>query len=326
LTEGDLRAIQTELPTVRAAAPSLHGSAQVQSEEQNWNTSVEGTTPEYFDIRSWSAMAGRTLSAADVETAARTCVLGITAAEKLFGRSNPVGEPVRIRNMPFEVVGVLVKKGQSPMGQDYDDVVIVPESTYRQRLTPSLGDRLPGVILVAMRSAADTSRTLRKLASLLRDRHHLPDDAANDFSVLNLSEIADAEREGTQTLTLLLAGIAAVSLLVGGIGIMNIMLVSVTERTREIGIRMAVGATPNQIRAQFLVESLTLAVIGGLVGVVSGLAAGQALSSRFGWSFQANTDVVAIAVAFSALVGVTFGLYPAEKASRLDPIDALRHE
>jgi putative ABC transport system permease protein len=326
LTQGDLQAIQTEIPSVRSAAPSLHASAQVQSDGQNWNTTIEGTTPEFFDVRSWQTTSGRILSAADLETGAKVCVVGRTVVDKLFGGSDPVGQSMRIRSMPFQVVGVLAKKGQSPMGQDYDDVLLIPESAYLQRFAPSLGDRLPGVIFVAMRSSSDARRTLRKVASLLRDRHHLADGADDDFSVLNLSEIANAEQQGTQTLTLLLAGIAAVSLVVGGIGIMNIMLVSVTERTREIGIRMAIGATPGQIRAQFLVEALTLSALGGLVGVVAGVAAGMGLASRFGWPFQINADVIVIAVVFSAGVGVGFGLYPAQKASRLDPIDALRYE
>jgi putative ABC transport system permease protein len=247
--------------------------------------------------------------------------------DKLFDpNQEAVGESIRIRNVPFQVVGVLAKKGQSPVGQDYDDVAIIPVSTYRQRLESGLGNYISGQIYVSAVEQDATSRVERGITTLLRDRHHLTQTAEDDFSIRNLSEIAAASQEGAATLTTLLAGIAAVSLLVGGIGIMNIMLVSVTERTREIGLRMAVGATPNQILAQFLVESLTLALLGGLIGIGAGLGGGAWLAAKFGWPMLVRPDVILISVGFSGLVGVTFGLYPAIKASQLDPIDALRYE
>ncbi len=327
LTWDDLKAIQTEVSQVSAAAPTLRMQAQVQSEEQNWGTSVQGTTPTYFEIRRWPTSIGAPMTESDLDSGAKVMWLGATVAEKLFGPgADPVGQAVRVRGVPFQVVGVLAKKGQSPMGQDYDDTVFVPTSTFRARLSPGLGNFLSGVIFVQVRTGEDTGRAQRAVTSLLRDRHRLGPGLEDDFSIRNLAEVASAQQQGADTLSALLASIAAVSLLVGGIGIMNIMLVSVTERTREIGIRMAVGATPGQILAQFLVEALVLAVIGGLVGVGVGLFAAQQLSVQFGWPLMVRPDIVALATGFSGLVGVGFGLYPALKASRMDPITALRFE
>ncbi|MGA8892138.1 MAG: ABC transporter permease [Anaeromyxobacteraceae bacterium] len=327
LTWDDLRAIQTEIPTVRAAAPQLRTNAQVASEDQNWGTQILGSSPEYFQIRTWPASEGTLLTQADVDTGTKVAVIGQTVADKLFGQNtNPTGHSIRIKNVPFTVVGVLARKGQSQWGQDYDDIVIVPYSTYQQKVKGSLKNFVEGSIAVSATSADTTSRAESQIRALLRDRHRLPLGADDDFSIRNLSEVASAQQEGTRTLTTLLAAIAAVSLLVGGIGIMNIMLVSVTERTREIGLRMAVGAKPADIRLQFLVEALTLAITGGLIGVALGVFGAWRLATSFGWEVLYRPDVIAIAVGFSGLVGVVFGLYPAHKASRLDPITALRFE
>ncbi|PYS95182.1 MAG: multidrug ABC transporter substrate-binding protein [Acidobacteria bacterium] len=327
LTWADLKAIQEEVTDVRQAAPYLRTTAQVVSEEQNWTTSVCGTTPEYFDIRSWPMSSGAAFTSSDVDTGAKVAVLGRTVVDKLYGpNADPVGQAVRIKNMPFQVVGVMVRKGQSPTGQDYDDAVLIPVSTYRAKIQGGLQNYIAGSVFVSAVSSDATARTERRVRALLRDRHHLSPEAEDDFQIRNLTEIASAQQEGTRTLTTLLASIAAVSLLVGGIGIMNIMLVSVTERTREIGVRMAVGAKPRHILAQFLVEALSLSVLGGFAGVGLGLLAANRLAAQFGWPMLMRADIILIALGFSGLVGVGFGLYPAHRASRLDPIEALRYE
>jgi putative ABC transport system permease protein len=327
LTWDDLRAIRTEVSSVRYAAAVLRSTVQVASEDQNWSTSASGTSPEYFLIRSWKVASGRSLQDSDIETSTKVVVLGQTVVDKLFGASSdPVGQTVRIKNIPFEVVGVLARKGQSAMGQDYDDGVFVPQSTFQSKIQGGLQKYLSGTIFIGATSADGTARAEAQITGLLRDRHHVAIAADDDFSIRNLTEMANAQQEGTKTLTTLLASIAAVSLLVGGIGIMNIMLVSVTERTREIGVRMAVGATPLNILLQFLVEALTLAVAGGLIGIVIGIFTAGRLAAKFGWPVLIRPDIIAISVGFSGLVGVVFGLYPARKASNLDPIDALRYE
>ena len=327
LTWDDLKAIRTEIPAVRYAAPALRGAAQIISEDQNWSTSVTGTTPDYFLLRDWPAAQGALFTDSDVDGGTKVAVLGRTVADKLFGPGvNPAGRMVRIKNVPFQVVGVLVKKGQSPNGQDYDDGVVIPRTTYSAKIQGGLQQYVAGAILVGATSSDGTARAQRQITALLRDRHHLQPGADDDFSIRNLTEMASAQQQGTNTLTTLLAGIAAVSLVVGGIGIMNIMLVSVTERTREIGLRMAVGATPNNIRAQFLVEALTLSIAGGVLGTAFGLVAADQLAGSFGWPLLVRPEIVFLAVAFSAAVGVAFGFYPAHKASRLDPIEALRFE
>ncbi len=327
LTWEDLKSIQTDVPTVRWAAPQLRATASLLSEDQNWTTQVYGTTPDYFSIRSWAVDRGSLLTQSDVDSGTKNVVLGQTVVEKLFGaNADPVGQVIRVKNIPFTVVGVLAKKGQSPMGQDYDDAAYVPVSSFQQKIQGGLGNYLAGAILVSATSQDATSRAESSIRGLLRDRHRLQAGTDDDFSIRNLSELASAQQEGTRTLTTLLAAIAAVSLLVGGIGIMNIMLVSVTERTREIGVRMAVGAKAGDIQLQFLVEALALAVAGGLIGVMLGLAGAWRLAASFGWPVLFRPDVILIAVGFSGLVGVGFGLYPAHKASRLDPIQALRFE
>jgi len=327
LTWDDMAAIKREITAVKYVAPQLRTNDQVLNEEQNWNTQINGTTPDFFLIRSWPMALGQPMSQADVDGATKTVVLGRTVVDKLYGpNADPVGQSVRIRNVPFQVVGVLAKKGQSANGQDYDDAVFIPSSTFQAKIQGGLKQYLKGVIIVSATGADATARAERQITALLKERHHLRKTTEDDFSIRNLAELANAQQEGTRTLTTLLASIAAVSLLVGGVGIMNIMLVSVTERTREIGLRMAVGARRADILYQFLVESLTLSIAGGIVGIATGLGVAQQLSTRFDWPLLIRPQVIFIAVGFSALVGVGFGLYPARKASRLDPIEALRFE
>jgi putative ABC transport system permease protein len=327
LTWDDLDAIRTEVPTVRYAAPIQTTGATVQSEDLNWTTSVSGTTPEYFSIRNWKAAEGTLFGDPENDSGAKVAVLGRTVVEKLYGGSqDPVGRVVRIRGIPFQVIGVLEKKGQSPIGQDFDDTVMVPVTTFRAKIQGGMRQFVSGSIFVGATSSADTQRAETQIAALLRDRHRLQQGADDDFQIRNLQEMASAREQSTRTLTTLLAAIALVSLLVGGIGIMNIMLVSVTERTREIGVRMAVGAKPRDIMSQFLVEALALSVAGGLIGVALGVFLAQRLASTFEWPLLLRPDIAVVAVAFSGLVGMVFGLYPAMKASRLDPIEALRYE
>ncbi len=328
LTWDDLKAIRTEAPAVRYAAANLRSAAQLASEDLNWTTQVTGTSPDFFSIRNWGISQGALFSQSDVDSGAKVVVLGQTVVDKLFGPSaNPVGQSLRIKNVPFTVVGVLEKKGQSAMGQDNDDTAIIPETTFQSKIqSVGLQKFINGAILVGAASQEATNSALSQVSLLLRDRHHIQPGMDDDFNVRNLTEMASAFESQATTMTLLLALIAAVSLVVGGIGIMNIMLVSVTERTREIGVRMAVGAKPRHILSQFLVEALALSLAGGLIGIALGLVTGQVVAVKAGWPMVVRADVIVLAVTFSALVGVVFGLYPALKASRLDPIDALRYE
>jgi putative ABC transport system permease protein len=319
--------MQTEVPTVAAAAPVLHTSAQVASEFNNWTTSVTGTTPDYFQIRDWPMAAGRPLTQSDVDTGSKVVVLGQTVANQLFGAgADVIGRSVRIKNVPFDIVGIAARKGQSAFGSDYDDTVFVPSSTFGEQVLGGLRNYISGIIMVSATSQDATARAQEQIKLLLRDRHKLPAGVDNDFDIRNLSEIASSSEQSTRTITTLLAAVAGVSLVVGGIGIMNIMLVSVTERTREIGLRMAIGAKRGHILVQFLVEALSLSSAGGLVGVVLGISVAGLLAARFHWPMLLRPDVIVIAVVFSALTGIGFGLYPARKAAHLDPIDALRYE
>jgi putative ABC transport system permease protein len=327
LTWDDLRAIRAEVPTVKYAAAQLRTSAQVMFEDQNWTTAVYGTSPEYFAIRNWPVSQGVGMTDSDVESGVKVVFLGQAVVDKLFGpEADPVGQAVRIRNTPFQVGGVLARKGQSPTGQDYDDGVFIPLKTFQTKIQGGLPNYITGIIFVGATSTADTARAQIQISALLRDRHRIVSAMDDDFSIRNLTELAGAQEEGTRTLGALLASIAAVSLLVGGIGVMNVMLVSVTERTREIGVRMAVGAKPEHILAQFLVEALALSVAGGILGLALGVGAALQLAAQFGWPTLIRPDVVLLALCFSASVGIVFGLYPARKASLLDPIDALRYE
>jgi putative ABC transport system permease protein len=326
LTWDDLKAIRNEVPSVRFAAASLRSTAQIMSEDQNWTTSITGTSAEFFHIRAWPIGTGVLFSDSDVEAGTKVAVLGKTVSEKLFGAGvDPVGLSVRIKNIPFQVVGVLAPKGQSPMGQDYDDAVFVPQSTFQAKIQGGLQKYLSGVVMIGAQPG-QTTRAQRQIEDLLRDRHRIAQGTDDDFSIRNLTEMASAQAQGVSTITTLLAVIAAVSLVVGGIGIMNIMLVSVTERTREIGIRMAVGARPRDILAQFLVEALTLSGAGGVIGVLLGVGVARWLGSSMGWPVLIRPDIIVISVVFSAVIGIAFGIYPARKASQLDPIEALRFE
>jgi putative ABC transport system permease protein len=329
LTEEDARAIALEVPVVEVAAPSVRGGAQVVSGNLNWSTVVQGVTPDYLVAREWGVAAGRMFSDADVDAAAKVVVLGETVARNLFGDSDPVGQTIRVKKVPFTVSGVLEPKGQSAWGQDQDDLILVPISTAKKKVigtSTQANPRVVGSISVRVREGVPMAEAEAQMRALLRQRHRLQPLQEDDFNLRVLADAFAAQEESARVMTLLLAAIASVSLLVGGIGIMNIMLVSVTERTREIGLRMAVGARGRDILAQFLVEATTLAVAGGLVGVAVGLLASQAIAAVAQWTTEVRLDAIAVAFLFSGLVGVFFGFYPARKASRLDPIEALRYE
>ena len=323
LTEDDAEAIQKELSPVRYAAPSLRTVAQVVSSNQNWSTGITGSTPAFFAIRDWSFESGGAFTDADVSGATKTAVLGKTVAMNLFGSQDAVGQIVRIQNVPFKVVGVLAPKGQSAMGQDQDDTVIIPFSTLQKRI---MGVSYVGAILISAQSPQETSLAEEQVERLLRQRHHIPSGQDDDFTVRNMTDIASAAEASSRIMTLLLGSIASVSLIVGGIGIMNIMLVSVTERTREIGIRMAVGARGRDILMQFLVEAVVLSVAGGLLGVVFGVAGSTLVSLIVHWPTIVSVQSIVLSLVFSIIIGVFFGLYPARRASKLDPIEALRYE
>jgi putative ABC transport system permease protein len=327
LTWDDLKAIRNDVPSVRYAAALLQTNGQTQADGRNWATSINGTSPAYFDIRDWPIEEGVCFTQSDLTGRAKVAVLGQTVVRKLYGPSvDPVGQVIRINNVSFRIIGVLVPKGQSARGQDNDDAVFIPESTFQSFIQGGLQEFIQGAIFIGATSKDTTDRAERQVTALLRQRHHIQGGRVEDFSLRNLNDIAQTVTAATTALTMLLAAVAAVSLLVGGIGIMNIMLVSVTERTREIGLRMAVGAKAANILSQFLAESLVLSVAGGIIGIVLGVVTTQLIAQRFGWPVPVRPAVIVIAVAFSAMVGVGFGLYPARKASLLDPIEALRYE
>jgi putative ABC transport system permease protein len=327
LTWEDLEAVSKEIPSVAYVAPVLGRAAQVMAEGQNWGTLVQGTTPAYFTIRSWGISTGSFFGQDDINGASKVAVIGKTVADNLFGPyTNPIGQIVRVNQVPFEIVGIAASKGQSGFGSDNDDVLFVPVTTFRSRLSGDLDKFLNGTIYVGAQSKEAMGSVQAEIESLLRRRHRIRPGEDDDFSVRNLAEAAAAQQEGAQIMTSLLAGIALVSLIVGGIGIMNIMLVSVTERTREIGLRMAVGAKPRHILLQFMVEAVSLSMLGGLIGVGLGVAGAAAIASRFAWPTVVDPGSALLALASSAIVGIGFGLYPAYQASRLDPIHALRYE
>ncbi|HVV83071.1 MAG TPA: ABC transporter permease, partial [Kofleriaceae bacterium] len=296
------------------------------SESSNWQTQLNASTPEWFTVRSWKVVDGDEFTAADVNGARKVAVIGKTVAVNLFGDEEPVGATIRIDRTPFTVIGVLEAKGTSAFGTDNDDVIVVPTKTFLSKLSGANARYLNGQIMVMAPSADRTTAAVDAITELLRERHKIRPGNDDDFTVRDLTSVAKASAESASTITSLLAGVALVSLLVGGIGIMNIMLVSVTERTREIGLRMAIGAKPGSVRLQFLVEAMVLSLLGGLIGIGAGIGAGMYLASSFGFSLPVRPDIVVLAVAVSAAVGIGFGFYPAHRASRLDPITALRHE
>jgi len=326
LTLDDAEAIEKECPAIAAVAPSLNGVAQLVFGNQNWSTGVQGTTAGVLEVRDLSLVSGRNFTDQDVRNATKVCILGQTVVDNLFGDMDPVGQIIRIKKVPFTVIGVLDRKGQNPFGQDQDDVVYIPVTTGQKKIFGTTFAGSVRSIAVKARSAEEMGRAESQITELLRQRHHIGPKGEPDFSVRNLTQMMQAAEESTKVMTLLLGAIASVSLLVGGIGIMNIMLVSVTERTREIGIRMAVGAKTWDIRFQFLIEALSLALIGGVIGIIIGVSTSEILSYAAGWSTIVSPLSVFLAFGFSGLVGIFFGFYPAYKASLLHPIDALHYE
>src|SRR3972149_554580 len=326
LTSDDARAMAQEAPDVAFVAPVLNGTAQVVYGNQNWSTIITGTTPDFFELREWPLESGRAFIQRDVDGATKVALLGQTVVENLFGHEDPLGNVIRIKKIPFKVVGVLARKGQSPIGQDQDDSIYIPLTTAQKRL---FGTTFPGMVrmIIAKAKTQEAIQNAEKqITELLRQRHHIMPGREDDFSVRNLTEMLATAEQAAKIMSILLGSIASVSLIVGGIGIMNIMLVSVTERTREIGIRMAVGAKPKDMLMQFLVEAVVLAIIGGSAGIIVGAIGSWLISYFAGWEVSISLFAIMLAFGFSAFVGIFFGFYPARKASQLAPVECLRYE
>jgi len=328
ITEDDSTAIAREISSVQVSAPSVRGNTQVVFGNLNWYTGVQGVTADYFEARDWNVISGRPIGPEDVDGATKVALLGQTTAQNLFGDADPLGQIIRIKKVPFTVIGLLDRKGQNSWGQDQDDILLIPMSTAKKKVLgkSNSNPRAVQAISVKIQAGEDMADAELQLRELLRQRHRLQPYQDDDFNVRNLSEILQAQEDAQKVMTYLLGAIASVSLLIGGIGIMNIMLVSVTERTREIGLRMAVGARGRDILGQFLVEAVTLALIGGLIGIAMGLGGAEALSAYFEFRTLVAPSAIAVAFGFAAAVGVGFGFFPALKASWLDPIYALRYE
>ena len=323
LTVEDLDAIKREVPSVSMVTPSVNARSQLVAGNMNWNTSVTGVSEQYPEIRKWPVATGSFFTDADVRTAARVIVIGQTLADNLYQGTDPIGQDIRVANLPFRVVGVMARKGQDPQGRDQDDVAFAPYTTVQKKV---LGRDRVQIAYVSAISQDATYTAQSQITDLLRQRHKLTASEPNDFTVRNMTDVAEAANETSKTMTILLACIAGVSLLVGGIGIMNIMLVSVTERTREIGIRMAIGARSSAVRTQFLIESIVLSLTGGMIGIILGVGLSLAIPAFLGWPTLVSMMAIVGSVLFSAAVGIFFGYYPARKAASLDPIEALRYE
>ncbi len=323
LTVDDAQSIERECPAVKYASPLVRTSASVVYGNQNWFTNIQGYDTHFPEIRLWEVEKGSFFTTQDVLTAQRVCVLGKTVADNLFAGSDPIGQEIRMRNMPWRIVGVLKPKGQSGMGQDQDDTIIAPYTTVQKKM---LGITFVNSIMVSAVTEEASSTAQAEISDLLRQRHRIARSEEDDFQVRNLADMAELANNSNQVMTLLLASIALVSLIVGGIGVMNIMLVSVTERTREIGIRMAVGATGGDVQFQFLAEAVVLAIFGGVLGIILGSVASKLISDSLGWPTLISTTAIGVAFSFAAGIGIAAGWYPALKASKLDPIEALRYE
>ena len=328
LSETDARELPIQCPDIALAVPIVRGGAQVVYGNNNWATIVYGTTPGYLEVRGLAVADGSPFSQQDVDSANKVALLGKTVVTNLFGDTDPVGQSIRIKNVPFTVVGVLEPKGQSPTGQDQDDVILLPISTAKRKVIGIKSANADAVDSITMQAKSGTQiqPAQEKAKGLLRQRHHLIPPEDDDFSIRNMEEIFAAQEASSHIMSLMLAAVASVSLIVGGIGIMNIMLVSVRERTREIGLRQAVGAKTRDILTQFLVEAVALSIAGGCIGIILGIAASAAVSRLANWNTVVSAGAVALAVFFSALVGISFGYYPARKAAYLDPIEALRSD
>ena len=328
LTELDARAILNEIPDVAFAAPLTRSNAQVVFGNTNWATSIHGVYNDYFDVREWNLAEGRFFDQGEITRFGKVAILGKTVSSQLFGEDNPVGQVVRIRGIPFEIIGLMETKGQSSQGQDQDDVIFVPLTTGRNRLFGEPRGRIArvGTIMIKAQEGASTQEVEARITELLRQRHRIAPGMENDFQIRNLTEILKTQEAASKVMSMLLAAVASVSLLVGGIGIMNIMLVSVTERTREIGLRLAVGARGRDIMMQFLVEAMTLATLGGAIGVLLGVLISWLVAYIAIWNISLNPLSIILAVGFSAAIGIFFGYYPAKKAAKMQPIEALRYE
>lgn len=327
LSEDDARALAKECPAVALVSPATRGGQQVVYGNNNWATQILGTTPDYLAIRELAIEKGQAFTNADVDAAAKVALLGKTVVDNLFGGEEPVGQIIRISSVPFTVVGTLVPKGQSPSGQDQDDVVLMPVSTAKKKVlgvSQANAGAVPTIVVQANEGQIDEAQA--QMTSLLRQRHRIQPDMDDDFSIRNMQEVFEAQEASARVMSILLAAIASVSLIVGGIGIMNIMLVSVTERTKEIGLRQAVGAKTRDILAQFLVESVALSLVGGVIGIILGVAASVLISYFAGWSTLISPGAIGMAFLFSVVVGVSFGYYPARKAALMNPIEALHYE
>ncbi len=328
LTESDAAAIRREIPEIDRVSAVVRQGGQVVAGQNNWQTSFLGVEHDYYSINNWSLQAGEWPTPRDYAGAAKVALLGQTVARELFGEDDPVGRTIRIARVPFQVAGTLAPRGQGGWGQDQDDVIFVPLSTLKKRLlaNESITGDLVQQISVGVARSEDMKFAEERLTELLRERHRIPPGGQDDFAVRNLSEIVSARSETTQLMSVLLAAVASISLVVGGIGIMNIMLVSVTERTREIGLRMATGATPRDIQAQFLAEAVLISLAGGALGIAIGIAGTYLAADLTQLPTALDAEVILLATAFASATGLFFGYYPARRAAQLDPIDALRHE